>query len=146
VIAGKAEVMKPFDAKDPPAGSRSREPITANPQRRGGDRSTIERPRKNDGEVYRHLEALFARKGRKAVASRIGSAFRGCFAGRVPSDGTDWPPLTTSSSTGAPAGSSSSGASITSPLTCKQGSFRAALAEAEVDLPLERTEEALNSL
>jgi glutamate-1-semialdehyde 2,1-aminomutase len=157
VIGGRADVLGLFDAKDPArraliAGTYNGHPMTA-----AAAIATLERLRRNDGEVYRKLEALGARlqaglealyrqKGIAAIVSRIGSAFCTYFSDHLP---LDWHDLKTSHDFEFDRRYRRAliDAGIYQfPLPTKQGSISAAHTEKDIDLTLERTREALKVL
>jgi len=157
VIGGKAEIMRLFDEKDPARRVLISGTYNGHPFNVAAAIATIERLRRNDGEVHRTLEALgarmqsglerlFAAKGVKATISRIGSAFCAYFADRTPSD---WHEL---AATHDFAFDRRYRRALIDrgiyhfPLPCKQGSISAAHSVADIDRTLEGTEEALGSL
>src|SRR5262249_36653787 len=117
----------------------------------------LERLRRNDGEVYRNLDALGARlqagleglyreKGMSAVVSRIGSAFCTYFGDHVP---VDWHDLMAAHNFDLDRRYRRAllrRGIYQFPLPTKQGSISAAHTEQDIDLTLERTREALKTL
>jgi glutamate-1-semialdehyde 2,1-aminomutase len=97
VIGGKAQIMDLFAAADPKkrvliAGTYNAHPFTS-----AAAIATLEKLMRNDGEVYRQLEAkgatlqaglekIFAERGIAAKVSRIASAFCVYFCDHVPVD------------------------------------------------------------
>jgi len=89
--------MQLFDAPDPARRVLISGTYNGHPLNVAAATATIERLRENNGEVYRRLEQLGARlqagleklhakKGLKAVVSRIGSALCTYFCDSVPSE------------------------------------------------------------
>jgi glutamate-1-semialdehyde 2,1-aminomutase len=157
VIGGRADVMDQFDAKDAArrvliAGTYNGHPMTA-----AAAIATLERLRRNDGEVFRMLETrgarlqtglerLYREKGMTATVSRIGSAFCTYFADHVP---VDWHDLKASHDFELDRRyrlALIDRGIYHFPLPTKQGSISAAHTEQDVDLTLERTHDALKTL
>jgi glutamate-1-semialdehyde 2,1-aminomutase len=97
VIGGRADIMGLFAAPDPAKRVLVAGTYNAHPVACAAALATIERLRRGDGEVYRHLETLgrrledglariFAEAGVTAAISRIGSAFCVYFCDHVPVD------------------------------------------------------------
>ncbi len=154
VIGGRKDVMDLFDAPEPSRRVLIAGTYNAHPVGTAAAIATIERLRRGGGEVYRRLEALGARmqsglegllRGR-GVVSRIGSAFCAYFADHVP---VDWHDLASSHDFGLDRRYRRALVDrgvYHFPLPAKQGSISAAHTEADVDLTLERTRDALASL
>ena len=157
VIGGKAEIMKLFDSKDPRRRVLISGTYNGHPLNVAAAIATIERLRRNGGEVHRRLEALgarlqsaleklFAEKGLTATVSRIGSAFCVYFCKGVPSD---WHEL--ASRHDFDFDRRYRRALIERgvyhfPLPCKQGSISAAHSEADLDRTIEATRDALSAI
>jgi glutamate-1-semialdehyde 2,1-aminomutase len=157
VIGGKAEIMKLFDAKDPARRVLISGTYNGHPFNVAAAIATLERLRRNDGEVYRRLEALgarmeagltglFARKGIRATVSRLGSAFCAYFADRIPRDWHELLAIHDFEFDRRYRRALIDRGIYHFPLPCKQGSISAAHTEAEVDGTMDATEQALRSL
>jgi glutamate-1-semialdehyde 2,1-aminomutase len=157
VIGGKAEVMKLFDAKDPARRVLISGTYNGHPLNVAAAIATIERLRRNGGEVHRRLEALGARlqtgleslfvhKGRTATVSRIGSAFCAYFCDRVPSDWHELAARHDFEFDRRYRRALIDRGVYPFPLPCKQGSISAAHTEADIDRTLEITREALAAI
>jgi glutamate-1-semialdehyde 2,1-aminomutase len=97
VIGGREDIMQLFDAPDPARRVLISGTYNGHPLNVAAAIATIERLRENKGETYPRLEQLgarlqsgleklYAKKGLKAVVSRIGSALCTYFCDSVPSD------------------------------------------------------------
>ena len=97
VIGGKATIMNLFDHPDPKKRVLISGTYNAHPFTTAAAIATIERLTRNDGDVFRQLEArgaalqkgleeIFATRGIPARVSRIGSAFCVYFCDHVPAD------------------------------------------------------------
>jgi glutamate-1-semialdehyde 2,1-aminomutase len=154
VIGGKAEIMKLFDAKEPQKRVLISGTYNGHPFNVAAAIATIERLRRNNGEVYRQLEArgakleaglvaLFAKKGVRTTMSRIGSASCAYFCDHVP---TDWHDLAAHHDFDFDRRYRRAlidRGIYHFPLPCKQGSISAAHTDADIDRTLEVTQEAL---
>jgi len=155
VIGGRAEIMNLFDAKESArrvliAGTYNGHPMTV-----AAAIATLERLGRDDGEIYRTLEArgarlqagleaLYHEKGWTAVVSRIGSAFCTYFSDHVP---VDWHDLAASHDSDLDRRYRREliNAGIYHfPLPAKQGSISAAHTEDDIDRTLEMTREAMS--
>jgi glutamate-1-semialdehyde 2,1-aminomutase len=155
VIGGRADIMDLFDAKEAArrvlvAGTYNGHPMTA-----AAAIATLGRLRRNDGEIYRTLEAkgarlqagleaLYREKGMTAVVSRIGSAFCTYFSDHVP---VDWHDLAASHDFDL---DRSYRRELINhgiyhfPLPAKQGSISASHTDEDIDRTLEMTREAIS--
>jgi len=157
VIGGRREVMELFAHPDPAKRVLIGGTYNAHPFTSTAAIATLERLRRNDGEVYRTLEArgaklqrgletIFKERGVRSVISRIGSAFCVYFAEKIPSD---WHELAATHDfdfdkryrralldRGV----------YHFPLAAKQGSISAAHTEGDLDRTLEATRDALKAL
>jgi glutamate-1-semialdehyde 2,1-aminomutase len=155
VIGGRADIMELVAAKEPArrvliSGTYNGHPMTV-----AAAIATLERLRRNDGEVYRTLEAkgarlqaglgaLYREKGLPAVVSRIGSAFCTYFGDHVP---VDWHDLAASHDFDLDRRYRReliNQGIYHFPLAAKQGSISAAHSEEDLSRTLEMTREALS--
>jgi glutamate-1-semialdehyde 2,1-aminomutase len=157
VIGGKAEIMKLFDAKDPARRVLISGTYNGHPFNVAAAIATLERLRRNDGEVYRRLEALgarmeaglnglFARKGIRASVSRLGSAFCAYFADRIPRDWHELLAIHDFEFDRRYRRALIERGIYHFPLPCKQGSISAAHTDEEIDRTMDATEQALRSV
>jgi glutamate-1-semialdehyde 2,1-aminomutase len=157
VIGGRADIMRLFDDADPTRRVLISGTYNGHPLNVAAAIATIERLRRNDGEVYQHLErlgkrlqsgleSLYSEKGLTAVVSRIGSASCTYFCNSVPED---WHGLAAHHDfefdrryrlalieQGV----------YQFPLPCKQGSISTAHTDEDIDRTLELTREAIKTL
>jgi glutamate-1-semialdehyde 2,1-aminomutase len=155
VIGGRADIMDLFDAKDAArrvlvAGTYNGHPLTV-----AAAIATLERLRRNNGELHRTLEAkgarlqagleaLYREKGCPAVVSRIGSAFCTYFSDHVP---VDWHDLAASHDFDLDRRYRReliNQGIYHFPLPAKQGSISAAHSDLDIDRTLEMTREAIS--
>ncbi|HLF95318.1 MAG TPA: aspartate aminotransferase family protein [Planctomycetota bacterium] len=157
VIGGKADVMRLFDAKDPQKRVLISGTYNGHPFNVAAAIATIERLRRNGGEVHRTLEALgarmesglervFAAKGVTATVSRLGSAFCAYFMKGVPVDWHDLAARHDFDYDRRYRRALIERGVYHFPLACKQGSISAAHTEADVDRTLEITREVVATL
>jgi glutamate-1-semialdehyde 2,1-aminomutase len=155
VIGGRADIMDLFDAKDAArrvlvAGTYNGHPMTV-----AAAIATLERLRRNDGEVYRTLEAkgarlqagleaIFREKGIAAVVSRIGSAFCAYFGDHVPVDWHDLAACHDVDFDRRYRRELINHGIYHFPLPAKQGSISAAHTDDDIERTLELTREALS--
>jgi glutamate-1-semialdehyde 2,1-aminomutase len=157
VIGGRADVMELVAAKDPArrvliSGTYNGHPMTV-----AAAIATLERLSREDGEIYRTLEArgerlqkglegLYREKGCPAVVSRIGSAFCTYFSDHVP---VDWHDLAASHDFALDRRYRRElidHGVYHFPLPVKQGSISAAHSDEDIDRTLEMTREALSKV
>jgi glutamate-1-semialdehyde 2,1-aminomutase len=157
VIGGRGEVMALFD--DPEAARRVLIAGTynAHPIPTAAAIATIDRLRRDDGAVYRELEArgarlqqgleaLFSERGLTAIVSRLGSAFCTYFMDHVP---VDWHDLASHHDFDLDRRYRRAlleRGVFHFPLPCKQGSISAAHSDEDLALTLDVTREALKLL
>ena len=157
VIGGREDLMQLFDAPDPARRVLISGTYNGHPLNVAAAIATIERLRENNGEIYRRLEQLGARlqsgleklhakKGLRAVVSRIGSALCTYFCASVPAD---WHELAASHDFDFDRRYRRAlierGVYLF-PMPCKQSSISAAHTEADIDRTLEITEIILAKL
>ncbi len=156
VIGGRAAVMERFAAEPPRrvliAGTYNAHPVSV-----AAAIATVDRLRRDGGEVYRRLEArgarlqkgfeaLFARRGIPAVVSRIGSAFCVYFGARVPADWHEILALHDFDLDRRYRRALIDRGVYHFPLACKQGSISAAHTDGDIDRTLEVTDAALGAV
>lgn len=157
VIGGRAEILRLFDAQDPLRRVLISGTYNGHPFNVAAAIATIERLRRNGGEVYRSLEKLgarlqggleqiFAEKGLKATVSRLGSAFCAYFMHGVPVDWHDLAARHDFDLDRRYRRALLERGVYHFPLPCKQGSISAAHTEADIDRTLEVTREVVRSL
>ncbi len=154
VLGGHADIMGLFDSKEASRRVLVAGTYNAHPVPVAAAIATIERLKRNGGEVHARLETLGARlqkgleeiyrdRGLAAVVSRIGSAFATYFCDRVPAD---WHELAARHDFELDRRLRRALIDLGVyhfPIPTKQGSISAAHTEADIDRTLERTREAL---
>jgi glutamate-1-semialdehyde 2,1-aminomutase len=157
VIGGKAEILRLFDSNDPLRRVLISGTYNGHPFNVAAAIATIERLRRNGGEVYRKLETLgarmqaglenlFAANGVTATISRMGSAFCAYFCKGVPADWHDLAARHDFDFDRRYRRALIERGVYHFPLACKQGSISAAHTEADIDRTLELTRDALGRM
>ena len=157
VIGGRADVMALFEDPDPGRRVLIAGTYNAHPIPTAAAIATIDRLRRDDGAVYRELEAkgarlqegletLFSERGLTAVVSRLGSAFCAYFMDHVPLDWHDVASHHDFDLDRRYRRALLDRGVFHFPLACKQGSISAAHTDEDLALTLDVTREALKSL
>lgn len=157
IIGGRADILNLFADKDPLRRVLISGTYNGHPLNVAAAIATIERLRKNGGEVYQRLESLgarlhsgleklFAARGITATVSRIGSASCVYFSDRVPTDYHDLLARHNFDFDRRYRRALIDRGIYHFPLACKQGSISAAHTEADIDRTIELTADALGTL
>ncbi|MCG6926082.1 MAG: aspartate aminotransferase family protein [Acidobacteria bacterium] len=157
VIGGRADVMARFDDPDPGRRVLIAGTYNAHPVPTAAAIATIDRLGRDDGAVYRELEAkgarlqkgletIFSERGLTVVVSRLGSAFCAYFMDHQPVDWHDVASHHDFDLDRRYRRALVERGIFHFPLACKQGSISAAHSDADLALTLDLTREALKSL